>query len=35
MEAVLALGLILLGIFVWFLLFTGKIQIPFGSSTNG
>lgn len=28
MEAVVALGLILLGIFIWYLLFTGKIHFP-------
>ena len=31
MEAVAALGLIGAGIFVWYLLFTGKITIPFGA----
>lgn len=30
MEAVLALGLILLGVFVWWALIAGKIKIPFG-----
>lgn len=35
MEAILALVLILLGIFVLWALFTGKISFPFGSSANG
>lgn len=29
-QAVVGLGLIGLGIFVWYELFTGKIKIPFG-----
>lgn len=33
MEAILALVLVLLGLFVLWALFTGKISFPFGGST--
>lgn len=33
MEAILALVLVLLGVFVLWALFTGKISFPFGGST--